>query len=75
MVARTSLRALGERSQFTPAAKYMASKRIVFFDEAGSDKAEISMTRWMELADRQHIEEKGKDAYDAARTATAILIG
>ena len=75
MIARTSLRVLSERSQFTPSAKYMATKRIVFFDEAGSDKTEISMTRWMELADRQHIEEKGKNAYDANRTATAVLIG
>ena len=75
MIARTSLRVLSERSRFTPSAKLMATKRLVFFDEAGSDKAEISMTRWMELADRQHIEEKGKNAYDANRTATAILLG
>ena len=75
MVARTALRVLSARSQFTPAAKYMATKRLVFFDEAGSDKTELSMTRWMELADRQHIETKGMDAYDAKRTATAILVG
>lgn len=74
MVGRTSAQVLSGRSQFTPATALMASRGLVLFDEA--DKAEISTGRFMELADAQlHIERKGEDAFDAERTATAVLVG